>query len=72
MNNWVAIQYEQERHNDWLRTAEHQRLVQAASAGQSQPSPRHGSALNSVAQRMRTWGMSLQMLWKGRWSTAGD
>jgi hypothetical protein len=60
MVNWLGLMEQQERYKDFLREAEHERLVQQALAGREKRDRFYRSALAWLGCRLVEWGKSLQ------------
>jgi hypothetical protein len=60
MINWLGLEEQQERYKDFLREAEHDRLVQQALAGRERRDPIYRPALAWLGCRLVEWGKSLQ------------
>jgi hypothetical protein len=57
---WINMEYERERHRDWLREIEHERLVRAAKAGQ----PRRSDRVRVLVSRwLMVWSATLKARW---------
>ena len=60
MLNWLDIQVQEARREDWLRAAEKQRLIQEARAGHPRPPRLYGPLLAGLGRQLAAWGDSLQ------------
>ncbi len=60
MLNWLDIEVQEARRQDWLREAEHQRLIQAARAAHPRPPRLYGPVLAGLGRQLVSWGGSLQ------------
>lgn len=62
MLGWMSLVtgFEAQRHEDFVRNAEHQRLVQIALAGQEPADPFYYGALAAVGRQLSNWGEDLQ------------
>ena len=56
----IAYLVNKERHKDWLRELEHQRLIQIAEIQRSGNEGRLGKAANWVGTQLIAWGLTIQ------------